>query len=242
MTEFFPSNMDHLAFVSKIAKKKRRKIYKQDPAKEKERARLHREKIRAENEAARLLIEKRREEEILREAAIWEYKNKQEFPDLVRIVEGESFKEWYLGVTGVEWREWLPRSPWFKEEVIYALLIQDEKRQKELLARRFVMAADLAEMPPAERRSALMKLAAPVWKDTKKILAMYQARDKLNAMFPHRAPFHVDHVIPMQGERVCGLHVHNNLVVIPGVENVAKKNKFSEENLHRTNDWSKIVL
>jgi hypothetical protein len=38
--------------------------------------------------------------------------------------------------------------------------------------------------------------------------------------------WHVDHIIPLQGRRVSGLHVPLNLQVIPGVENMRKLNKF----------------
>jgi hypothetical protein len=38
--------------------------------------------------------------------------------------------------------------------------------------------------------------------------------------------WHVDHIIPLQGELVSGLHVIQNLQVIPGIENIKKKNKF----------------
>lgn len=34
--------------------------------------------------------------------------------------------------------------------------------------------------------------------------------------------WHVDHVIPLQGKRVSGLHVWNNLAVIPAVDNLKK--------------------
>jgi hypothetical protein len=39
--------------------------------------------------------------------------------------------------------------------------------------------------------------------------------------------WHVDHVVPLQGSCVSGLHVPTNLQVIPGVLNVSKANKFT---------------
>jgi hypothetical protein len=38
--------------------------------------------------------------------------------------------------------------------------------------------------------------------------------------------WHVDHIIPLQGEKVSGLHVPSNLQAIRGVENWAKNNSF----------------
>ena len=41
-----------------------------------------------------------------------------------------------------------------------------------------------------------------------------------------REGWHVDHIIPLKGENVSGLHTPSNLRAMRGVENISKKNKF----------------
>jgi len=58
----------------------------------------------------------------------------------------------------------------------------------------------------------------PAWADRAKIDAIYaEARSK---------GLTVDHIIPLRGKLVSGLHVHNNLQLSPASVNFSKGNKF----------------
>jgi len=60
--------------------------------------------------------------------------------------------------------------------------------------------------------------------DKLKIKCLYQVA----AMYSRESgqSWHVDHIVPLQGEGVSGLHVPWNLRVIPGVDNMRKNNRF----------------
>jgi hypothetical protein len=57
----------------------------------------------------------------------------------------------------------------------------------------------------------------PRWADRKEIARIYRERPP---------GMHVDHIIPLQGKNVCGLHVEQNLQYLPGVENTSKGAKW----------------
>ena len=78
------------------------------------------------------------------------------------------------------------------------------------------------------KRDAAKKCRTPVWLSTDEHWMIEQAYDiaaKRTQMLG--IPFHVDHIVPLQGKTVSGLHVPWNLQVIPAKLNQQKSNHFN---------------
>ena len=77
------------------------------------------------------------------------------------------------------------------------------------------------------RRYALSKRnAAPPWlteKHREEMEAIYWLALDLRAVSGQE--YHVDHIVPLQGKKICGLHVPWNLQILPADLNIAKRNK-----------------
>ena len=76
-------------------------------------------------------------------------------------------------------------------------------------------------------RRAKKKNATPAWADMDRIKYTYAHCHWLNKTFGHN--MHVDHIVPLNGKNVCGLHVHTNLQIIPAEENMKKSNRVLED-------------
>ena len=78
----------------------------------------------------------------------------------------------------------------------------------------------------SKRRAALLQ-RTPSWLTEDDFWIIEEAY-KLAALRTQMLGFswHVDHIIPLQGKHVSGLHVPTNIQVIPGSDNVRKHNSY----------------
>jgi hypothetical protein len=77
-------------------------------------------------------------------------------------------------------------------------------------------------------RAEVLLRQTPQWANVEEIGVFYKARDILNRIFG-KGRYHVDHIIPLQGRTVSGLHVESNLRVITARENLSKNNSLIED-------------
>jgi len=79
------------------------------------------------------------------------------------------------------------------------------------------------------KRRAIKMSATPKWlseEDYKLIADYYIMAKDLEKVFPWKQ--HVDHIIPLQGKNVCGLHTPNNLQILSVWQNQSKNNRYTE--------------
>lgn len=103
---------------------------------------------------------------------------------------------------------------------------QYRKENKSVIKSWFLKNKDLKNNHTAKRRAQHL-LASPKWltdQHLDKILNFFQEAKKLSENT--KSEYHVDHIIPLQGKEVCGLHVPWNLQVLSASENLSKHNKL----------------
>lgn len=163
--------------------------------------------------------------------------NQYRFPDLYNLIQSKQFENWYIALTGQAWDHGIDYNV---DEVKFRLL--DEQRfldwkndkhstfETESIWRKCLKSESVdPNLTRSQRYRAILKLATPRWADITAIEQIYAEREKLNQRYPDIAPFHVDHIVPICGEYVCGLHVPANLRLISATEKITKQNFLCEE-------------
>lgn len=69
-----------------------------------------------------------------------------------------------------------------------------------------------------QARRITIRRATPAWADPEQIKVIYQKAKAKGKV--------VDHIIPLNHPKVCGLHVPNNLKAINALPNLEKGNRF----------------
>lgn len=86
-------------------------------------------------------------------------------------------------------------------------------------------------------RQARLLQATPIWltsEHKQQMIALYE-EGKAKGM-------HVDHIIPLKGKNVCGLHVPWNLQLLNPSENFRKNNKLSFQEIEPNTVFSKLLF
>jgi hypothetical protein len=100
-----------------------------------------------------------------------------------------------------------------------------KKRQREYELRYARLNKDIWNAKTNRRRVKRVS-ATPKWANSKAIRGFYAKAARLTAQTGIKHV--VDHVVPLQGKNVCGLHVENNLRVVTEKVNLEKFNKFKD--------------
>lgn len=82
-----------------------------------------------------------------------------------------------------------------------------------------------------KKRNDAIAMATPLWSSRVEIKNIYSNARKLRN---HGESVEVDHIIPLQHKKICGLHVPWNLSIVTAKKNSKKGNRVSDAQLTRT--------
>lgn len=120
-------------------------------------------------------------------------------------------------------REWFEKN---KERVLNRITNWGKQNADRVLAakRRYRERNPVVDRVNVVKRRAAKLCRTPMWADHNIIKFFYATRAYISQETGQ--VWHVDHVVPLRGDKVSGLHTHHNLRVIPAVENMKKGNRF----------------
>lgn len=89
------------------------------------------------------------------------------------------------------------------------------------------------------KRSKAERVATPAWCNLTKCQEFYAEARRLTK--ETGIAHEVDHIDPIQGELVCGMHVHNNLQILTFKENNLKRHKFTPYGIDGSGNRYEII-
>lgn len=160
-------------------------------------------------------------------------KSKRIHPDVYTTIRTVEFLSWYKNTSGKDWDHSIEYDV---NEVISRIeaeqMFESKKYSKASLieTKKELHEAFLdPKYKEISKYRVQLKLATPKYSDNiKEVNRIYRRCQYLNKNYPDAGPFHVDHIIPLRGRSVCGLHVAKNLQIITASENLSKGNLFDQ--------------
>ncbi|SPA44614.1 hypothetical protein [Cupriavidus taiwanensis] len=212
----------------------------QEPAKTK--GQLAYERKKARDLAFRAEVEELRRKKAERDAAATEASRIRNLPrntlskELLDLIRSDGFKHWYETVVGKDHAQFVADHPEERANHSFSFgtynrvvidhirrLFHANKWQSPAYKKHWCARIHTCT-DPVKRRQIIMRLATPEWADGYEIAKIYRERDRIVAKTG--VPHDVDHIIPLQGVLVCGLHVHYNLRVMDASLNRSKSNRY----------------
>lgn len=89
--------------------------------------------------------------------------------------------------------------------------------------RKYLRTQPHKELAKSAKRRSAKKNAVPGWASKAAIEAIYEKARRFSDLTGES--FHVDHIVPLTSDLVCGLHWEGNLQVLSGVDNLSKANR-----------------
>ena len=146
-----------------------------------------------------------------------------------RIKAYERIKEW-RAANPEKWKEQNKKYAKKHQDIITAKSIRWKKANPERAAevsRKSRLKNKARVLATKAKYRASKRNKTPIWVDKEHLWLIKQAYE-LAILRTKQFGFlwHVDHIIPLNGVNVSGLHVIENIQVIPAAENLLKNNKY----------------
>jgi len=150
-----------------------------------------------------------------------------------RVKAYQRVKEW-RAANPEKWKEQRQRYSKKHPDVIATKVIRWRKANPERaaeLSRKTRLKHKARILANKAKYRAAKRNKTPIWVDKEHLWLIKQAYE-LAILRTKQFGFlwHVDHIIPLNGVNVSGLHVIENIQVIPAAENLLKNNKYEIDN------------